>query len=197
MDDISCIHDTVEDEYSFYEHIDKYLEYEGSYNPDRNYNIYNEICASIGLNLYINFHCLIEEIIKTTSTLNNTSDMAYINYWINYELYKINANIYPISLHRNMKITDSINDTLRELDGKLACIKREELINMKELFDLYRNCIHIINATTGHVVNEEFLKHEIKQCVDKHQKIEENCPKNMAPFCKALSAFKEKYDKID
>ncbi|GAB70072.1 hypothetical protein PCYB_008210 [Plasmodium cynomolgi strain B] len=160
MDNLSCTDDPVKEEYSFYEHIDDYLKYERLCNLDRNYSEYNKKCESIGIelddmkersNICKRFHCLIDEIKKSRPKSNNTNkyaDLAYLRYWLNYELYNKNANIETKAFHKHMKSKDKTNETLSELDTKLDNIIKEELINMNSLFYLSADYIHIIRTTT-------------------------------------------------
>ncbi|GAB69858.1 hypothetical protein PCYB_006070, partial [Plasmodium cynomolgi strain B] len=197
--------------YSFYEQIDKYLKYEKDCCHDQNCKINNEKCESIDLKDYDNeeelhnicsrFYCLIEKIIKPTSTSNNTTEYVefeYLNYWLNHELRNINANIdNPKHLLNLMRSQNSQNESLRKLKEKWDKIHKDKMEYMYELFDLYRNCIFFINTTTTHAVNDYPFKHGTNQCVDKYKKLENKCFNEKRTYhCKSFCSFKKKYEGI-
>ncbi|KMZ89783.1 hypothetical protein PVMG_06221 [Plasmodium vivax Mauritania I] len=145
------------------------------------------------------FHYLIKKLLKlepSQSDIDEKFHLEYLNYWLNYELYRVNDNIHPKVFLQDMRVNDPGNRLLNKLNGKLSYIDEDEIKNMHELFYLYRDYNYIINATTGHDVNEDQFKHYTKHCVDKYKPLEEKCLKEWTSFCKSLCNFRKKYEKI-
>ncbi|VUZ99998.1 PIR protein [Plasmodium vivax] len=206
----SCIADPADDKYSFYEYIDKYLEYERFCYHDKKCNKYNEKCKLIGsifygmeekrANICSGFHFLIEELLKLSplkSDIDEKYHLEFLNYWLNYELYNKDANIGPKEFHQNMKVNDPKNQLLDKLNGKLSYIDEDETNDMYWLFYLYKDYINIKNSVTGENPSENLFHSYTKHCVDKYQELEDKCLNKTTPFCKALCNFRKKYEQID
>ncbi|KMZ82495.1 hypothetical protein PVIIG_05356 [Plasmodium vivax India VII] len=205
----SCTADPADEKYSFYEYINKYIKYERFCYHDKTCNKYNEICKSIGTsvdgkqdtrsNICAGFHYLIEEIIKSTSTSNDSTeyaDLAFLNYWLNYELHNKKADIQPREFHQHMRVHDNTNTKLYKLSGKINYIDEEEAKNMYSLFYLYMDYINIIKETTkDDAIEENFIRYT-KHCVEKYQQYEDKCHNKTTSFCKALCSFRKKYEQI-
>ncbi|VUZ99873.1 PIR protein [Plasmodium vivax] len=210
MNSLSCTDDTVEDGYTFYEHISEYLPYETFCINDEQCDQYKTVCKSIGSKIYgmeekrakicSRFHYLIEKLLKlepSQSDIDEKFHLEYLNYWLNYELYRVNDNIEPKAFHQNMKSNNPRNTLLSKLNQKLSNIDEDEVKNMHELFYLYKNYINIKNSITGDNPSEAQFQHYTKHCVKKYQELEGICLKVRTSFCKALCDFRKKYESIN
>ncbi|GAB69820.1 hypothetical protein PCYB_005690 [Plasmodium cynomolgi strain B] len=172
---LSCADDTVEDGYSFYEHIDKYLEYEKICLHDQKSKEYNYKCESIGLDQYnkedeklsnicSRFHCLFDKLITSTIDQTNYNEknahFAYVKYWLIHELHKMYASIDDAKHFLKRMITaDRVNETMRELNENWDNIDKDEMKNMYELFYLYES--YIKNTSPMIIQTQKYFTHTL------------------------------------
>ncbi|GAB69786.1 hypothetical protein PCYB_005350, partial [Plasmodium cynomolgi strain B] len=195
----------------FHKHIHEYIKYEEYCLQRENYNEYANKCKLLELvdeneetkvnTICLRFQCLMNYILKQYFSQNTQIKhvhLEYLNYWLNNELHNNYADIFPKELYQHMKVHDTSNTLLSNLDSILSNMNDDEIKNMSLLFYLYRDCVHIVNVTTGYVVNESFAMKNEKHCADKYKELEQKCPnEKTASFCKAFCAFKKKYKSID
>ncbi|CAG9480116.1 unnamed protein product [Plasmodium vivax] len=210
MSNPSCDDGPIEERYSFYEHIEKYLQYNNYCIRNNPCNEYNDICRfdEWPLNDEVlkltsickRFHYLLDTLItsSTNPTDNNeNAHLEYLNYWLNHELNLIDNLIEPKTLFQQIRLRNVDNGKLSKLNGKIIYIPQEEINNMNSLFYLYDDYINIKKYITGDNANEKLFHHYTKHCVDKYEPLEKNCLNKTTPFCKALCNFRKKYEQID
>ncbi|GAB69626.1 hypothetical protein PCYB_003750 [Plasmodium cynomolgi strain B] len=210
MESLSCTDVPMNERYSFYEHIDVYLKYKNVCCSNNQCEQYNNICIFNDLEfdddenddlalICKRFNCIFDKLFTSSNIKTNKNEnyhLAYLNYWLNYELHNITAGIPdPNDFFRRMRSQGNKKDSLRKLYGKLYLIEEDELKNMHWLFNLYED--YIENNITNDNTNEENFEQYTNQCVRKYQEHGVKYPKNMTPFCEALCAFKKKYKNID
>ncbi|CAG9484380.1 unnamed protein product [Plasmodium vivax] len=210
MSNLSCANGPIDEGYSFYEHIEEYLQYKNFCIQNNQCNEYNDICKFNEWTLdnddaKLNFICkrfyyLLDKLItsSTNPTGNNeNAHLEYLNYWLNHELNLIDNIIEPKTLFQQIRRRNMENGKLSKLNGKIINIPKEEINNMYSLFFLYDYYINIKKYITGDNANEQLFHRYTKQCVDKYQPLEKNCLHKTTPFCKALCHFKKKYESIN
>ncbi|KMZ98984.1 hypothetical protein PVNG_03823 [Plasmodium vivax North Korean] len=126
----------------------------------------------------------------------NNENGEYLNFWLNKEL--TDGNISSISVpqfYSKLKSDDSSFDRGNKLQGKMLVIDKEELKNMKTLYDLYSIYNTIISLQ---VEDQKTCDDYYSECVKKYKDSTGNCSNiKFTNFCNALKYFKEKYDKIN
>ncbi|CAI7724097.1 Plasmodium vivax Vir protein, putative [Plasmodium vivax] len=209
MDSNFCYKDDNRDRYIFYEYIDKYLRYDSFCNNDSKCQEYKTSCNFVGtpiegdkdlVNICTKFKYLINNILITTNSTDSKLDevhFEYINYWLNDQLNINNQIICPKDFLQHMRTKDNRNNTLRQLDRKLDYIERDELINMKTLFYMYKHYYDIKKVIEDDYPIESTAMKYAKYCVERYGDLEDECIGRSTQFCNALRIFKSKYEKID
>ncbi|GAB69966.1 CYIR protein, partial [Plasmodium cynomolgi strain B] len=185
MANLSCTDGLIDERYSFYKHIDEYLQYEKNCPQGNHYNQYENKCK-LGISyddreeniisaICLRFYCLMYNILKSDSsqyTRNEHIHLEYLKYWLNYELHNKIADTYPILFHKYMKINNPSNPLVLKLDKIWDNIDDDELENMNLLFYFYINCIYIIKSATKVDANDSFAVKDDNHCVQKYQELE-------------------------
>ncbi|SCO66074.1 Plasmodium vivax Vir protein/Plasmodium variant antigen protein Cir/Yir/Bir, putative [Plasmodium vivax] len=209
-DNYSCFQDPKKNRYIFYEHTDKYMQYEKNCLKEEQYNQYGSKCESIGSayaeqeniisTICLKFHCLMNNIFNSKSSQYDQNELAhleYLNYWLNYELYLNNAIICPKSFYQNMISLDKNNDIILKLRKNNNYIVNEEVRNMYALYHLYDKYVKMKEILMDYTPVENAFFSYARNIVEKYRELAKNCTQNKNFLCDALNVFKEKYNKIE
>ncbi|SCA83703.1 Plasmodium vivax Vir protein, putative [Plasmodium vivax] len=209
MDSNFCYKDDNRDRYTFYKHIDKYLQYDSFCIKDTKCHKYKGSCNFFGtaihgyenlIDICAKFKYLINDILETTQSTDSILDefhFEYINYWLNDQLNINNQIICPKDFLQHMRTKDNRNKTLRKLDRKLDYIERDELKNMKALFYMYKHYYAIKDVIAEYYPIESSAMSYANNCVEKYRELKVNCTDVSTPFCKALNNFAHIYENTD
>ncbi|GAB70039.1 hypothetical protein PCYB_007880, partial [Plasmodium cynomolgi strain B] len=107
------------------------------------------------------------------------------------------SNICPKELLQHMISVDRENTLLRKLRDYTYYIEDDDVENMDVLYHLYSNYKEMNKIIKTDIPNEESFMKYANNCADKYKELEKKCVKPSKHFCKALYAFKKKYDDID
>ncbi|CAG9481161.1 Plasmodium vivax Vir protein/Plasmodium variant antigen protein Cir/Yir/Bir, putative [Plasmodium vivax] len=205
-----CSHDPTKNRYIFYEHTDKYMQYEKNCPQKKQYNQYESICKSIGSEyagqenivstICLRFHCLMYNILNSQSSQYDQNELAhleYLNYWLNYELHLNKVNNCPKYFYQNMIIKDKDNVLLPKLRANNSYILKEELSNMYALYHLYNKYVEMNEIVKSNTPVENAFFSYARNIVQKYKELAKKCTENNKFLCNALNVFKEKYNKIE
>ncbi|SBT00633.1 PIR Superfamily Protein [Plasmodium ovale curtisi] len=132
---------------------------------------------------------------KEAGKLEN-NDYSFMNYWLNDKLRGNNTDL-PMCVKEFYKTLKEINDNyfkITTLDDKLYNIKRHDLENMRNLYDLY----NIKDKISGAIANENSLEEGssclwyTKECYAKYRDAIINCLDGCFDFYNALTDFRNK-----
>ncbi|SBT03010.1 PIR Superfamily Protein [Plasmodium ovale curtisi] len=132
---------------------------------------------------------------KKAGTLQN-NDFAFLNYWLNDKLRGANTDM-PMCVKDFYQKLKTINENyfqITTLDDKLYNIKRHELDNMRNLYDLYN-----IKYKISSVITDENTAQDVsclgytKECYRKYKEGIINCRDNCSHFYNLIKDFKKKY----
>ncbi|GAB69815.1 hypothetical protein PCYB_005640 [Plasmodium cynomolgi strain B] len=193
-DNTECPYDSTKNRYIFYEHTDKYMEYEKNCPQENHYNQYEYKCKfqlsndeKEQMNIITickRFHCLLDKLfpLSTKHTNNNEYvDLEYLNYWLNYELHLKGSSICPKYFYQILKSMDN-NDILSELSKNYGYIVNEEVKNMYSLYNLYYYYNEMNKDLNRDTPIEETVMVYANKCVDEYQKFEGHCSDTTTNF---------------
>ncbi|SBT54792.1 PIR Superfamily Protein [Plasmodium ovale wallikeri] len=133
---------------------------------------------------------------KKAGTLQN-NDCAFLNYWLNDKLRGANTDI-PMCVKDFYQKLKTINENyfqITTLDDKLYNIKKHELDNMRNLYDLYNIKDKINEAITEEMStgkNASCLEYA-KECHKKYKEAIISCRGDCLYFYSLIKEFKRKY----
>ncbi|KMZ76957.1 hypothetical protein PVIIG_06355 [Plasmodium vivax India VII] len=196
--------------YIFYEHTDKYMQYEKNCPQKKQYNQYESICKSIGSEyagqenivstICLRFHCLMNNIFNSKSSQYDQNELAhleYLNYWLNHELHLKNASICPKFFYQTMISMDRSNFILRKLRTNNSYIVKEEVRNMHALYHIYKNYVEMNEIVKNNTLIGNAFFSYANNIVEKYSELSKKCAQKNNFLCDALNVFKEKYNKIE
>ncbi|CAI7719101.1 Plasmodium vivax Vir protein, putative [Plasmodium vivax] len=205
-----CSHDPTKNRYIFYEHTDKYMQYEKNCPQKKQYNQYESICKSIGSEyagqekiistICLKFHCLMYNILNSQPpeySKNEHAHLEYLNYWLNHELHLKNASICPKFFYQTMISMDRSNFILRKLRTNNSYIVKEEVRNMHALYHIYKNYVEMNEIVKNNTLIGNAFFSYANNIVEKYSELSKKCAQKNNFLCDALNVFKEKYNKIE
>ncbi|SBT73304.1 PIR protein, partial [Plasmodium ovale] len=133
---------------------------------------------------------------KKDGTLQN-NDYAFLNYWLNDKLRGKNTDL-PMCVKEFYKKLKKINENyfkITTLDNKLYNIKRHDLDNMRNLYDLYNIKDKINEAITEELTEDKSLSclEYVKESHKKYKEAVVNCSGDCSHFYDLIKEFKKKY----
>ncbi|SBS92542.1 PIR Superfamily Protein [Plasmodium ovale curtisi] len=135
---------------------------------------------------------------KKSDTLEN-SDCAFMNYWINDKLRGINSDnsISVNDFYKKLKTNNATIFKNEKLEKKLYNIEKQDLENMRVLYNLYNIKSKVSTALAVDAspdVSASCLMYTNK-CKKKYRDSIINCNDDCSDFYSALTDFKNKYKK--
>ncbi|KMZ81698.1 hypothetical protein PVIIG_05756 [Plasmodium vivax India VII] len=211
MDDNQlCYRGPTKNRYIFYEHTDKYMQYEKKCLQEKNYNKFGNKCKSIGSEyagqeniintICLKFHCLMYNIFNSQFPeydKNEHAHLEYLNYWLNHELHLKNIDICPEYFYQTMRSLDINNDILRKLRTNNSYIVKEEVRNMHALYHIYKNYVEMNEIVKNNTLIGNAFFSYANNIVEKYSELSKKCAQKNNFLCDALNVFKEKYNKIE
>ncbi|SBS94333.1 PIR Superfamily Protein [Plasmodium ovale curtisi] len=143
------------------------------------------------------FKCIATKLLTSTKSEDSGFINAcfYLNFWLNYKLMDTPKSIVSAKqFYDKLKDEDSGFDSEHKLINKIHVIEEEHLKNMVMLHNLHKkyNEIHDIIHNTSD--SDKNCMNYSEQCIQKFDEANKNCSPYNIKFCKALEAFKEKYE---
>ncbi|SBS90872.1 PIR Superfamily Protein [Plasmodium ovale curtisi] len=220
---MTCSEDAKNGDYGFFEKINYYREkaeaaektnkveirldlYECSYDEEMGcyYFLINDTSSKIQ-----SAHIICEQFKKIYNLLSNrteqgkeagtlqNNDGAFLNYWLNDKLRGANTDI-PMCVkdfYQQLKKINWNHFKITTLDDELYNIKRRDLDNMRNLYDLYNIKDKIIEEITKEMStgkNASCLEYA-KECHKKYKEAIVNCSGDCSNFYNLIKEFKKKY----
>ncbi|KMZ89375.1 hypothetical protein PVBG_05971 [Plasmodium vivax Brazil I] len=210
MSNFSCDDKPTGDMYIFYENIHKYLKYDNFCINGKNCDQYGDKCEFKGLtydgkeevqtNICKRFKYLIYNILNEAPENNSSiekTDGEYLNYWLNREIHKNNANICPKDLLQHMITRDTKNTSLRQSKNYMYYIEENEVNNMYNLFYIYKSYNDFKKIMDSEYPPEETAMKYIDNCVKKYKELKAKYSEKNTHLSNALNTFKTKYEQTE
>ncbi|SBT83107.1 PIR protein [Plasmodium ovale] len=134
---------------------------------------------------------------KEAGTLQN-NDYSFMNYWLNDKIRRTNSDL-PMcvkNFYQKLKEIDENYFKIITLDNKLYNMNKNDLDNMRKLYDLYN-----IKEKISAAITEEIEKGEgssclwyTKECYAKYRDSIINCHDGCFDFYTALTDFRNKFE---
>ncbi|SBT55778.1 PIR Superfamily Protein [Plasmodium ovale wallikeri] len=219
---MACTEETKEGDHGFFENFDYYNKTAESAGKKTNVEINLELdeCPfdeEMGCYYFLindispkiqSAHIICEQFKKIYNLLSNSTigkkagelennDYSFMNYWINDKLRGTNTDL-PLCVKDFYKKLKDINENyfkITTLDDKLYNIKRNDLDNMRNLYDLYNIKDKIIAAMTEEMStgkNASCLEY-VKESHKKYKEAIVNCSDDCSHFHNLIKKFKKIY----
>ncbi|VUZ93033.1 PIR protein [Plasmodium vivax] len=205
-----CSKEYKGEKYIFYDYIDEYKKYENFCSNDGKCDKYRNKCDFSGSydegnevalsNICVKFKYLIDNILNIPPSKRDNKKMAhlaFLNYWLNNQIYKNEANICPKQFYQKMRAKDFYNRSFPILKEEIYYIDEEDIANMNKLFHLYVEYNEIKNLLEFSDTVESFVMQIARHCVSKYKELEVSCGKTRTDVCNTLKTFKEKFERTD
>ncbi|KMZ95683.1 hypothetical protein PVMG_05827 [Plasmodium vivax Mauritania I] len=196
--------------YIFYDYIDEYKKYENFCNNDGKCDKYRNKCDFSGSydegnevalrEICVKFKYLIDNILNISSLErdnNKKAHLAFLNYWLNHQIYKKEANICPKQFYQKMRAVDIRNRSFPISKEEIYYIDEEDITNMYMLFHLYVKYNDIKKLLEGSDTDESFVMQIARNCVSKYKELKISCKTKRTEVCNTLKTFKEKFERTD
>nr|CAB96712.1 vir25 [Plasmodium vivax] len=120
----------------------------------------------------------------------------YMNFWLNFELDRIQNNKYTASnFYRIIKV-NNFPFFIYNFDINITDIKKSDLEEMKKIYDLYKEFYDLHSMYFSTVINDTCIN-KADSCVSKYSNLIKTCPpQDNRKFCTALSNFKNTYNEL-
>ncbi|KMZ83384.1 hypothetical protein PVBG_05931 [Plasmodium vivax Brazil I] len=196
--------------YIFYDYIDEYKKYENFCNNDGKCDKYRNKCDFSGSydegnevalrEICVKFKYLIDSILNISSLErdnNKKAHLAFLNYWLNHQIYKKEANICPKQFYQKMRAVDIRNRSFPISKEEIYYIDEEDITNMYMLFHLYVKYNDIKKLLEGSDTDESFVMQIARNCVSKYKELKISCKTKRTEVCNTLKTFKDKFERTD
>ncbi|KMZ95000.1 hypothetical protein PVMG_05761 [Plasmodium vivax Mauritania I] len=190
--------------YEFFEDIDNYINYEEKIQGTATQDI-TECCTSlmrggvtlrnseIGKNICENFLKLYKKL--PNGNEYKEKNWGFLNYWLNFELGKVNKNICVKNFYDDMESQCHGNFQGLVTDDRMYNVKKDDLIKMNLLYGLYENYKKLDNIlSTNQQGKSDLLSEYSNKFCSYYVEANYLCNYEDNKFCEQLQSFKTKYE---
>ncbi|KMZ88790.1 hypothetical protein PVBG_05702 [Plasmodium vivax Brazil I] len=191
--------------YVFFDDIDNYTNYEEKIKSNTTNVKITECCTSFmkggqtlkntekSKDICVNFLKLYE--ILPNVKENNAKDWGFLNYWLNFELDKVNKNICVKNFYDDMESHCDREINVLVTDDRVYNVKKDDLNKMNLLYGLYENYKKLDNIlSTNQQGKSDLLSEYSNKFCSYYVEANYLCNYEDNKFCTHLQNFKTKYE---